>query len=490
MTADRPGSPGLANAAAAVAKPHDSAPGLVTRVAETITRFGLPAFILCLPLEFTSLFLRLQLARIVLLIVGVAFAYLLLLRRRTLVLPLSASAAVLGIYAVASLASWVSARAPGSTNLVGDVVAYSLMAVLVVNLARTEEELRRAWATFLLSGLAIALLGLFLYYTHQSIWRADPDHLGRVNATFADPNISARFFNLAICAAILVYAARRQPTWLSIATVVACAAVFPLTFSKSGYFILVISVVMVVVVVLPLAIDRRRAAAMAAVALVIFVAAIAVNPDTRDRANIVFQSLTRSAQNVSQPATGTSQPATGTSQPATGTSQPGTSQPATGTSQPAAATTQPLPGVQLDSVRTYLIQAGWQMFRDHPVTGVGFGGFQHALLTTYKNFLPANPPATLSHTSAITILSEQGLIGALLFLAFLALLLREVIDSFIRRTPWRLWVVIPAVVIVPILAYSQFEGRLIEEPYLWLALGLFYAAKTLENPSRTVKLGA
>jgi putative inorganic carbon (hco3(-)) transporter len=459
VTADRPGSRGLANAPAAVAKPNDQSPGLVTRVAETITRFGLPAFILCLPLEFTSLFLPLQLARIVLLIVGVAFAYLVLTRRRTLVLPLSTSGAVLGLFAVASLASWISTRSPGSTNLVGDLVAYSLMAVLVVNLARTEDEVRRAWAALLLSALAIALLGAVLYYTHSSIWRPDPDHLGRVNATFADPNISARFFNLAICTAILMYAARRQPTWLSVGTVVACAAIFPLTFSKSGYFILVVTVVMIV----PMALDRRRAAALAAVALVIFVAAIAINTDTRDRANIVWHSLTQSAQNVSQQQN---------------------------VSQPTSATGQGLAGVELDPVRTYLIQAGWQMFRDHPLTGVGFGGFQHALLTTYKSFLPANPPATLSHTSAITILSEQGLIGGLLFLAFLALLLREVVDSLVRRTPWRLWIVIPAVLIAPILAYSQFEGRLIEEPYLWLALGLFYAARTLENPSRTFPLVA
>ncbi len=459
MTADRPGSRGLASAPAAVAKPNDQSPGLVTRVAETIAKFGLPAFILCLPLEFTSLFLPLQLARIVLLIVGVAFAYLVLTRRRTLVLPLSTSGAMLGLFAVASLASWISARSPGSTNLVGDLVAYSLMAVLVVNLARTEEEVRRSWAALLLSALAIALLGAVLYYTHSSIWRPDPDHLGRVNATFADPNISARFFNLAICAAILMYAARRQPTWLSVGTVVSCAAIFPLTFSKSGYFILVVTVVMIV----PMAIDRRRASALAAVALVIFVAAIAINTDTRDRANIVWHSLTQSAQNVSQ---------------------------RQNVSQPTGATGQGLGGVELDPVRTYLIQAGWQMFRDHPVTGVGFGGFQHALLTTYKSFLPANPPATLSHTSAITILSEQGLIGGLLFLAFLGLLLREVIYSLVRRTPWRLWVVTPAVLIAPILAYSQFEGRLIEEPYLWLALGLFYAARTLESPSRTLPLVA
>jgi hypothetical protein len=30
--------------------------------------------------------------------------------------------------------------------------------------------------------------------------------------------------------------------------------------------------------------------------------------------------------------------------------------------------------------------------------------------------------------------------------------------------------------IVPLLMFAQFEGRLIEEPYLWLCLALLYAA--------------
>jgi O-antigen ligase len=151
---------------------------------------------------------------------------------------------------------------------------------------------------------------------------------------------------------------------------------------------------------------------------------------------------------------------------------------------------QPQATTDIDVVRIYLIRAGLQMFRDHPIAGVGFGGYQHALVTTYSYFLPPNPPATLSHSSGVTMMAEQGLIGVLIFVVFLVQLLREVIASIGRRAKWRLWIVTPAVLIVPILVYSKFEGRLIEEPYLWLALGLLYAAKTLESPTRTIRLGA
>ena len=128
-------------------------------------------------------------------------------------------------------------------------------------------------------------------------------------------------------------------------------------------------------------------------------------------------------------------------------------------------------GSNLDLVRVYLIDAGWQMFLDHPVAGVGLGGYQHALTTTYSRFLPETPPATLSHTTAVTLLAEEGLVGVALFGGFLILLAREVVGAWRRRTPWSDWIVIPAVLIPPILAYSQLAGRMLEEPYLWLALG-------------------
>ena len=113
------------------------------------------------------------------------------------------------------------------------------------------------------------------------------------------------------------------------------------------------------------------------------------------------------------------------------------------------------------------------MFRDHPILGVGYGGYQHQLSTTYKSLIPPNlpNPDVASHTGFVTIASEMGVVGLLLFLIFLFQLGREAF--VLRRDPW---VLLPAMLIVPILMFAQFEGRLIEEPYLWLCLALFYAA--------------
>src|SRR2546421_285105 len=127
-------------------------------MAETVVRYGLPVFILCLPLEVTSVYLHLQLARIVL--------------------------------------------------------------------------------------LAVALLCWSLYSTGLSLWRPDPAMLGRVNATFADPNITARFLTLAVAIAVFMFAGRRQKTWLVVSVALAGTAALPLTFSKSGFLIFPVTVVL------------------------------------------------------------------------------------------------------------------------------------------------------------------------------------------------------------------------------------------------------
>ena len=56
-------------------------------------------------------------------------------------------------------------------------------------------------------------------------------------------------------------------------------------------------------------------------------------------------------------------------------------------------------------VAYYLIGAGVRMFADHPVLGVGFGGYQNAIKTSYHSFIPANipNPDTVSHTAFVTI---------------------------------------------------------------------------------------
>lgn len=398
--------------------------------------------VLTLPLEFTAKFLDQQLSRFVILVVLVAFGYLVVKRRRTLVIPRFASVWLLLVLVIVSILSWLVTRAPGSTNTLLDIALYPFVGLLIANLVVTREDHRRAWIAFIVSGLAVAALGAVLYLAHAQIWAPNPAVAHRVNITFADPNITARFLTLCACAAVLLFAARKSPPWLAFAAAVACAVVLPLTFSRSGLALFILMVALMV----PLAFNRRRAAAIAVVALIAFGLSTGLNPDTRQRAADATMTM---ADFV------------------TGTHHATSSTPAIDN------------GIALEDNRVFLVAAGVKMFTDHPFLGVGYGGYQHALLTTYRRFLPTGYTDSVSHTSVITVLAEQGVVGALLLFAFLLQLAREAWAARRRKDDWAVWSTISAAMVVPIFLYSQFEGRLLQEPYLWLALGLFYGAQQI-----------
>jgi O-antigen ligase len=417
-------------------------------MADLITRYGLVAIVLCLPLEFTSTFLVTQLVRWLLLIVGVAYAYLLATHQRQFVIPRSASAVWLAAFVIAAAASWLATRAPGSANDLLDILIYPAVGLLVANLVHTQDDHRRFWLALLASGLAIGVLGAALYLANTHIWMPNPLLGRRMNITFADPNITARFLALCACVAVLMFSARQGPSWLSIATAVVCGAVLPITFSRSGLALLIITVAFAVMV----AFNRRRAALIGGVAVLVFALSTGINPETRQRAidaaTTVVTAVTGTTHNVASGAV---------------------------SGQGA---------VTLEDNRRYLVAAGLQMFQDHPVSGIGFGGYQHALLTTYHAFLPNGFTDSVSHTAVVTVLAEMGLVGAILLLGFLVQLARETFQFRQRRDEWALWGVISATLVVPIFLFSQFEARFVQEPYLWLVLGMGYSAQMLASRKR------
>jgi putative inorganic carbon (hco3(-)) transporter len=430
--------------------PIDREAPWLTRAAERVAVYGPAAVILTLPLEFTVMFLHQQLSRIVLLGVGAAFAYLVVTRRRALTVPRAPSLLLLVLFVAASLVSWALTRQPGSASSVVDIALYPFVALLISNLVLSRDDHRRAWVAFAVSGLVVAILGVGLYVFHGHIWTPNPLVAHRLNITFADPNITARFLTLAACAAIFLYAQRQSPAWLAFATAVACGVVLPLTFSRSGLALFIASALFAVAV----AFNHRRAAAIGAVALLAFAVSTGVNPDTRQRATDAVETLA------------------GIAAPAQGSSS------GEKAGQGASA---------LDDNRRYLIAAGLTMFKDHPVLGVGFGGYQREILTTYQRFLPSGHTDSVSHTSFVTVLAEQGLIGTLLFVAFLFQLARESLSARRRRDVWS---TLPALMVIPIFLYSQFEGRFFQEPYLWLSLGLLYSAHVMAQGGRQEDVAA
>lgn len=404
--------------------------------------YGLAVFVLCLPLEFTTKLFRQPISRYVLVVLAASYIYLMVVRRRRPAVPRHLSAALLAVFILASLASWALTQAQFSRNNLLDVALYPIVGLLIFNLPLSERDHRRAWIAFLVSGLIVAAVGLVLYIANVHIWTPNPAVANRLNITFADPNITARFLTLAACAAVLMFSARKGATWLAIATAAGCAIVLPMTWSRSGLALFVISAALAIV----FAFDRKRAATIGAVALVAFVMSTAINPDTRSRAEAAASTLVTAV----------------TGGPVDSASA--------------------IPGnedVSLADNRVYLVRAGLTMFEQHPLAGVGFGGFQHAMLTSYRYFLPQGYTDSVSHTSYVTVLAEQGLIGILLFTLFLVALAWEALGARRRGDPWAFWSTLAAFLVIPIFLYSQFEARFLQEPYLWLALGMYYSSRAL-----------
>ncbi len=425
----------------------------ISRAAELVCTYGLPLFVLCLPLEFTTTLFRQPISRLVLLVVAASYIYLLVVRRRSLDIPRQLSLGLLVLFVLASLTSWALTRAPFSRSSLLDVALYPVVGLMVANIPLGEKDHRRMWIAFLVSGAVVAVVGLFLYFTGLHVWTPNPLVANRLNITFADPNITARFLTLATCAAVLIFSARKAPAWLAIGAAIACAVVLPMTWSRSGLALFVIGTVVAVA----LARNHRRAGVLALMALFAFALSTTINVDTRDRAAGAVSTLVTAI---------------------TG-----------GPVDPASA----IPGstdVSLADNRVYLVKAGLQMFANHPLTGVGLGGFQHAMLTTYRSFLPAGYTDSVSHTSLVTVLAEQGIIGFGLIVLFLVVLAWEALAARRRDDPWSFWSILPATLIIPIFLYSQFEARFIQEPYLWVALGMFYSARMLARRAQSVERAA
>ena len=425
----------------------------IPRAAELVCTYGLSVFVLCLPLEFTTRIFHQPISRIVLLVVAASYIYLIAVRRRSIAVPRNLSVGLLTLFVLASLASWAVTRAPLSANSLLDVALYPVVGLMVANLTQTEEDHRRTWIALLASGAVVALTGVFLYVTGLHIWTPNPLVANRLNITFADPNITARFLTLAACAAVMLFPARKAPAWLAVGTSIACAVVLPMTWSRSGLVLFVLCTVIAAV----LALERRRAFAIAAVALVAFGLSTTINPDTRDRAAGAAATLVTAI---------------------------------TGGQVDQASAIPGSEDVSLADNRVYLVKAGWKMFVDHPLGGVGFGGYQHEMLTAYRYFLPQGYTDSVSHTSLVTVLAEQGLIGVALLVLFLVVLAWEALTARREDGPWAFWSILPASLIVPIFLYSQFEARFIQEPYLWVALGMFYSARMLARRAPAVETAA
>ncbi|MBI2767835.1 MAG: O-antigen ligase family protein [Chloroflexi bacterium] len=345
----------------------------------------------------------------------------------SLLLPVFALSGLL----VIGLAWSDSLRPPNSILILPLYVAFIVTAPALIEDRRDLERIAGAFflATIALSVVAIAQRNPGVFHWRAILVNSD-EYAYRSNATFADPNNLARFLVVSMSLAagmVLATGARRLTVYLAAPSFALGALGIVLTGSRSGWMMLLL-VGFIVVLTAPIARYTKVKLTAAAVAAVVAMVALLLAQGGANAERV--RSLTSGVDAIGQ--------------------------------------------------REFLIRAGLHMWRDNPLIGVGTGNYQHALVLKYFSEIPSWAKTTLSHTSAVSVLAELGIVGALMYVLVGVRIGIAVVATYWRTTvPFnRLMTGWIGASLVGILFISQSEGRLIEEPYLWLLMALLIAIET------------
>lgn len=327
--------------------------------------------------------------------------------------------------------AWSDTMRP--TNGVLIMPMYVAFVFAAPSLIEDRKDLERIVAAFLiaaaiLSVVAIAqrVLGVFQWRT---ILIQSDDYSYRSNAFFADPNNLARFLAISMALSaglIMVTGPRRLTVYIAAPMMAICALGIVTTASRSGWLGMLMASFLVVLMSPIRRYTKIRLTAIAFGGLAFLLI-------------LLFMQGGSNAERVKSLTS----------------------------------------GIQVIGQREFLIKGGWEMWKDNPLVGVGSGNYQHTLVTSYLWTLPWWAQTTLSHTSFISILAELGIVGVSmlgLFAVRVVVACRSAYRLYDERYS-RLMAAWCAAALVEILFQSQSEGRLLEEPFLYLVFAILVAVE-------------
>jgi putative inorganic carbon (HCO3(-)) transporter len=332
---------------------------------------------------------------------------------------------------------WSEDLRQGSITLFFFVFPFGALAVALTRLPWSRRAL--AWLYGLLAAMAVlfAAVGIGQWLTRDVFWNPKvivanayaPFY--RVNSLFWDPSIYGRFLVLAMLAslALLLFRAVREPgrEWALGVLIAGLFVGLFFSFSQSSFAALGLGVILAA----SLAWRWRAATAVAVVAAVMIPAGVAA-PQLE---NVRHSLLGSSASGLNRATSG----------------------------------------------RLKLVVNGLRVAEDHPVVGVGVGGFTKA----YAERLGGRrrTPKAASHNTPVTVVSETGAVGLGLFLWLLvaALLVAFRGNAGFVRTADRT-ALIAGILLVAIIVHSQFYNAFFEDPLSWGLLALAALAARARQP--------
>jgi O-antigen ligase len=297
-------------------------------------------------------------------------------------------------------------------NMVFFYVPFSLLYVLLSRLAWTPRLVRLCFSVVV--GLALIFAGIgFVEYATKTIFlnsklvvSNDLHTYFTVNSVFFDPDIFGRFLMLVMIGLATTLLFDRRPR--EQVGVTLCLAVLwaglLLTLSRSSQLALLLGLG----VVAALRWQVRRAVLIAATVVAIGAAAIAITPTTF-----------------------------GLNQGLNGAS----------------------------SGRANLVTRGLHMLRERPLWGYGSGSFEHEYQVQFHGNAQT---LSASHTIAVTIAAEQGLIGELVYLALVIVSIARLVRDA-RSDPARVAV---AAAFVALIFHTLLYADFLEDPVTWALLAV------------------
>lgn len=318
--------------------------------------------------------------------------------------------------------AWTVDVRRGAILLGAFILPFGLLAIGFARLPWRGRWLTWLWSGLVATALAYAAVGGYQWLTRDVFWNPSVKVFNayapffRVNSVFWDPSVYGRYLCVAILASlagILLGGVRGWRVAGLYAVVVVTWLGLLISFSQSSFVALAAGIVVAVAV----AWGRRATLGLVALGAVTAAVLLAV---PQIRAELVGKS--RSGVN------------------------------------------------RITSGRANLVGQGVRIALDHPVGGVGAGGFSREYARRLG--IPGKDPKRVaSHTMPVTVAAEEGVIGLGLLAwlgvaAFLATL-RGLGRGFTSRVA-----LATGVVLVAIAVHSLFYAAFFEDPMTWALLGL------------------
>jgi O-antigen ligase len=317
---------------------------------------------------------------------------------------------------------WTNDVRRGAIFLAAFVLPFGLAAVGFARLPWRGRWLTWLWGGLVATALLYAAVGGYQWLTRDVFWNPSVKVFNayapffRVNSVFWDPSVYGRYLTVAVLASlagILLGGVRGWRVASLYAVVVATWLGLLISFSQSSFVALAAGIVVAASVVW----GRRAMVALVALGLVTCAVLFAV-PQLRD--DLVGKS--RSGVN------------------------------------------------RVTAGRANLVGQGIHIALDHPVIGVGAGGFSREYAHR-RGITGKDPKRVASHTTPVTVAAEEGIVGlallAWLVAAALLATLRGLGNGFTSRVA-----LATGVVLLAIAVHSLFYADFFEDPMTWALLGL------------------